>query len=626
MLFSIIASCNEEKFLTEEARSDVLAENLFNSYTGFFSGMNATYALMRELYTRAPGDGNPMNDILWVINSDNVMTRTNELNQFIATGSGWGPVSYSFEWLYRIINTTNLIINRAENTEGIDWEEESGSTANQMQIIGEARAARAWAYRMLIYAFGPVPLSVEEINGDNFSNGWKRNSIEEIKAQMLEDLTIAANNLPLSSLDQNRITGAYARMLLGELYLSLGQFQNAIDALEPLVNSGEYSLVNSRFGRTASQEDGNLYMDIFRSPYRSEGNTESIFVFSNTPAVEENIVGSRHFALMNTYIGDFRAMQRMERTEEFYGLFGGYSRSRYHNTPFSMSNQEDYERYNRNKDIFTTPLAPGSDEPHNIQEWLWTNTDGRDNFIYEEDDIRGQPEAVRRYFIYDWNYDGDLLDSPAAGLDQVLQDHSENVYDLKDEDGYFIGDTVYTYFSFRTDNGNLRWYNKEYYTYSRKWEVELGFTTGDLSSQGDQHSPVHARLAEAYLLYAEAQFMDGNSDEAATWINRVRERSGASTIVGGDVSLDFILDERSRELIDEELRRITLLRTGKLLERTRKYNPLSNGFLQDHHKLWPFPSSVIITNQDAVLDQNMGYGGSTTADFTPTGYPDEGFN
>src|SRR5690606_4913761 len=152
---------------------------------------------------------------------------------------------------------------------------------NKRSVIGQARVARAWAYRLLIYAFGPVPLSTEEITGETYSNAWDRNSIEEIKAQMEEDLSIGVEYLEFFGQNQTHLSGAAARHYLGELYLSLGEFQKAVDVLAPLCNSGDYSLVNSRFGRTANQADGNLIIDMFRTPYRKDGNTESIFIFAN---------------------------------------------------------------------------------------------------------------------------------------------------------------------------------------------------------------------------------------------------------------------------------------------------------------------------------------------------------
>ena len=69
---------------------------------------------------------------------------------------------------------------------------------------------------------------------------------------------------------------------------------------------------------------------------------------------------------------------------------------------------------------------------------------------------------------------------------------------------------------------------------------------------------------------------------------------------------DFLLDERIRELVGEELRRFTLVRTGKLLERTLKYNSYSSN-MDEHHTLWPIPQSIIDSNTGAEFPQNPGY-------------------
>ena len=73
------------------------------------------------------------------------------------------------------------------------------------------------------------------------------------------------------------------------------------------------------------------------------------------------------------------------------------------------------------------------------------------------------------------------------------------------------------------------------------------------------------------------------------------------------MNLDYILDERSRELAAEEIRNITLFRMGKFVERARKYNPAGQ-FVADHQNLWPIPFGEIEKNTGAVLTQNPGYG------------------
>jgi hypothetical protein len=114
------------------------------------------------------------------------------------------------------------------------------------------------------------------------------------------------------------------------------------------------------------------------------------------------------------------------------------------------------------------------------------------------------------------------------------------------------------------------------------------------------------RLGETYLLKAEAQFKQGNTGGAATTLNILRARAGAAPISGSDVTMDFILDERARELIAEENRRMTLMRTGTLLTRVVGRGQGITG-LTPNQLLLPIPETEIQLNKDAVLDQNPGY-------------------
>jgi len=75
------------------------------------------------------------------------------------------------------------------------------------------------------------------------------------------------------------------------------------------------------------------------------------------------------------------------------------------------------------------------------------------------------------------------------------------------------------------------------------------------------------RLGETYLLLAEAQVKLGDLGGAATTINVLRTRAQVPLVSAAQMNLDFILDERARELIGEENRRMTLMRTGTLVDR-----------------------------------------------------------
>lgn len=125
----------------------------------------------------------------------------------------------------------------------------------------------------------------------------------------------------------------------------------------------------------------------------------------------------------------------------------------------------------------------------------------------------------------------------------------------------------------------------------------------DLTYTGNSKDRMRFRLAETYLLKAEACLMQNNAKGAAEAINEVRKRAGATEISESEATIDFLLDERIRELVGEELRRFTLVRTGKLVERVHKYNPYSNS-MSEKHNLWPIPQTVIDSNTGAEFPQN----------------------
>lgn len=115
------------------------------------------------------------------------------------------------------------------------------------------------------------------------------------------------------------------------------------------------------------------------------------------------------------------------------------------------------------------------------------------------------------------------------------------------------------------------------------------------------------RSAETYLLLAEADLSLGDLNGAATAINALRTRAHAALVTPAQITVDFILDERSRELFSEEDRRYTLLRTGTWLRRTQAYNTVAGPVITVRDQLLPIPQDVINANLTAVFPQNPGY-------------------
>jgi hypothetical protein len=116
------------------------------------------------------------------------------------------------------------------------------------------------------------------------------------------------------------------------------------------------------------------------------------------------------------------------------------------------------------------------------------------------------------------------------------------------------------------------------------------------------------RLAETYLFRAEARLHLGDLTGAADDINILRRRANAPEITSADVNIDLILDERAREMMCEENRRFTLMRTGKLIERNQLYNPKAKNNIAEKHYLFPIPQAEIDRMKDSPdFPQNPGY-------------------
>ncbi|PTQ94179.1 SusD-like starch-binding protein associating with outer membrane [Mucilaginibacter yixingensis] len=98
------------------------------------------------------------------------------------------------------------------------------------------------------------------------------------------------------------------------------------------------------------------------------------------------------------------------------------------------------------------------------------------------------------------------------------------------------------------------------------------------------------RLAETYLICAEAYMDLNNLNSVAADINTVRARSNASAVVASAINMDYILDERMRELGVEEKRALTLMRLGLLYDRVKRFNTYYNDINQKFN-LWRIPVS-----------------------------------
>lgn len=119
------------------------------------------------------------------------------------------------------------------------------------------------------------------------------------------------------------------------------------------------------------------------------------------------------------------------------------------------------------------------------------------------------------------------------------------------------------------------------------------------------------RLADTYLMLAEAQFQTGQIADAVSNINAVRRRAAwpgkesAMEITSDQLNMELIIEERARELIGEQMRWLDLKRWGILVERVLAYNPVASAIMP-HHVLRPIPQNQIDRAATPFL-QNPGY-------------------
>jgi len=170
---------------------------------------------------------------------------------------------------------------------------------------------------------------------------------------------------------------------------------------------------------------------------------------------------------------------------------------------------------------------------------------------------------------------------------------------------------------FYTDGQNLEiadiGFFEEGYAVPKYTNTNMAGEAGSDVTHVDTDYPMF-RLADAYLMYAEGVLRGGggNLTEATTLINSLRERAYGNTdgnITEGEVTLDFILDERARELYWEAHRRIDLIRFGKFTGGSYlwpwKGNVMEGTSIEEFRKIFPIPASDLLANPSLI--QNEGY-------------------
>jgi hypothetical protein len=485
--------------------------------------------------------------------------------------------------LYININTANGVLEFGADADM--------PAATKTQVLAQAKFLRAFCYFHLVTTFGDVPLHVEFNTDETAADS--RAPIADVYAQIITDLTEAANDLPNTPAPSTGkpATRPTALYLLAKTYLWRGwssaaqgnDFQQAYTIAKSIIdNKAQYGLdllphfpdvfvegneysseVLMVIDHTTDQKYGqNSAPGSFASgPLENKSN---FFFRPNYPTVNANYPAGGGANLCVRDVNNGRPFQRI-RPNTRYVL------------DVAFANRATDSRYDGTFQTVwlsnTTPMSvvgsPGATTPRGQL------INGVDTAIWMADRLVTAQERA--------NFKGVIF-----------------------EPEHLAGATVP--------------YTASLYPNVRKYDDS---TRGDMNDYSDRPFILY-RFADVYLIAAEAAIKGGASlQDAADMINVLRTRAAfkqgqtpgeyaaavaAQQVSAGDMTIDFLLDERSRELYAEYTRWWDLARTQKLVERVQAFNPQGAAGVQPFNMLRPIPQQQIdLVTEGPPFPQNPGY-------------------
>jgi hypothetical protein len=534
--------------LEETPRSDVTTQSHYTIPEGFEDAVIAAYEPLRSYYGSEQG-GN-----LTVYGTDQHRNAGHGgfhyMNQYnTGLNSEAFPMWELWSNFYQAINTCNAAIGRSSDIEGLD--EETKNTR-----LGEVRFLRAHYYFILVEHFGPIHLTTEETTG--VETEAQRDSEQAVYEQIVADLEFAINNLPVTQEDFGRATRPAAKHMLSKVLLTRGykDFGSSDD--------------NSRAS--------NLAIDVIEnSPHRLLDDLEAIFAYDNQQ--NDEVLFSVQYMQDPLFFGPGNGTHMYFRP--WYEVYNGglerihepgYGRPwiRFRPTAWALDNYR--------------PL----DADARYDEWF------QDVWYFNSED--GLPEGAAVGDTAIWVTEQELNGSKVDQIESRLPGVNVISWNMEHTD----------------DNTTTSMYSDENINiFPHITKVDDWQRPSVNHPEGGKNFIVY-RLAETYLLAAEALLRDGSPQDAVEYVNAVRRRAAKPgmedqmEITASELDLDFILDERSRELFAEYKRWLDLKRTGKLLERVRAHNRLAADNIEEHHRLRPIPANQIQRTSNDYA-QNPGY-------------------
>lgn len=421
--------------------------------------------------------------------------------------------------------------------------------------VAQARGLRALYYLNLVQQFGGVPLIKERVSG--ILESVERASTIDTYDYIISELEslVSGNDLVAEATD-GTFNKRAANHYLAKAYLSRGYISNDKQDFTNAVSAAQAAGA----GQALTTEYSTLFSNA------GEGNSEVLL----------------------SVVYDLTTVEDKESGNKQQAHFGSY-----------LNNASDGHKYTSSTltptlwmhEVFNTD----TDNPSQDKRYEATfMTELRQSYWDFYDESKKDVSPVKYYYCPSWelaNVDAwrAALPSRADAVVIELLPEGKNYngvvtsYESKMEEDIF-GLPCFRKFD-DTENG------------------KAVFSTA--SSMRDIYL---ARLAETNLIAAEACIKSDNLSEALKYVNIVRTRANATPAKESEMSIDYILNERARELAGENHRWADLARTGKLAEYVEEYNPdISEGQITEKFYLRPIPLSAIELNPALKGHQNEGW-------------------
>jgi hypothetical protein len=410
----------------------------------------------------------------------------------------------------------------------------------------ELRFLRAFYYWHIVETWGGVHFSTKP--SDGVITTANRSPVDSFYTQIFADLQFAVNNLPTTTGDYGRATLPVAKAFLARVYLTRGQNAQAIAMANDVIKNYGYTLAPNYADLWDMGKLKNKEV-IWAVDY-STNLAYNDLTSATFPTGHSRGSNSGHMLFLMTY-------DQVNTGILIRDIPNGRPFNRYMPTLalLNMFNETDDARYNAS-----------------FQNTWFVN------------------KAATGFAIGDTAAITSKNTIPAA----VMNSKKYTTYDLS-----------------KTYDANGVPTQRKFYVSLKKLKDSTRASFNEAQSARDAYM---IRLAEMYLIAAEAEVNIGKTDSAAYYVNIIRTRAAnpgrvaAMQVLPAQMTIDFLLDERARELCGEQLRWFDLKRTGKLVDRVKNLNPDAKAFIQSFHTLRPIPQSQIdaVTNKND-FKQNAGY-------------------